>query len=217
MSAVKIGSQLITDFRTLIDEQDDLSDTQVLDLAQQTIDIINNEKDWTYLVKTAVGTLTTTDLSYALETDFRGLTENWEDEDFTPQRILFVGTNFERYRWIDMSQRRNVRESNGYAYIDFAQLKFFLTKLEQTSRSFEYDYIHNPVDITLTTSPVIPVNFQKAIPKFMAVLWADIDQTDKSFSYALENNREYIDYIDTMKQQDAQHDNQFYVGTDLRL
>ncbi len=66
-------------------------------------------------------------------------------------------------------------------------------------------------NITLDTSPVIPVQFQPAIVKFMAYLWADIDQTDKSFSYALENAREYQDYIAEMAVQDAQQTNQYKI------
>lgn len=207
----KTGQQIIDDFRTLIDSQDDLSDEAVLDIAQQVIDIIINDRDWNFLRKTATGTLTTSDIEYDLPTDFRGLTENYEDCNGFPQRILFVDTTFERYHWINMSQRRNFIDSNGYAYIDLRQKKFVLTKLEQNSRIFEYDYFYNPDDITLITSPIIPINFHAAISKLMAVLWADIDQTDRSFSYAAENNIEFQNYLADMQIQDAQSNNQFNI------
>jgi len=210
MAAAKTGQDIINNFRLLIDEQDDLSDAEVLDLAQQVIDVIVNNRPWTFLTSTATGTLNTTAVSYSLPSDFRQLTDNYEDNGM-PTRVLFVGPNFEPYKWIDMMQRRNKRDTRGFAYIDFKQSTFVLTHPEQIIRDYEFDYIYNPENITLDTSPVIPVQFQPAIVKFMAYLWADIDQTDRSFSYALENAREYQDYIAEMAVQDAQQANQYKI------
>lgn len=211
MASAKNGQNIIDEFRVLTDEQDDLSAAERLALAQEVIDLIDNMRDWGYLVKTATGTLTTSDLEYDLPTDFRQLTENWEDLEEIPHRVLFVGTNFDRYPFINMAQRRRFRDSRGYAFIDYRQQKLVLTDYETSSRSYEFDYIHNPVDITVSTSPLIPVQFHVAIPKMMAKLWTHIDQTDKTFSYALENDAEFKKLINTMELQDAQSYNQAYL------
>jgi hypothetical protein len=202
------GQEIIDNFRLLTDEQDDLSDVEALAIAQEVIDKILNDRPWSFLVKTVTGTLDTTNTEYAMPTDFRMLTENYEDGVNMPKRVMFVGEAYEPYEWIDMAQRRLVRDTGGHVYIDFRQSIFVLTAVEATSRAYEFDYIYNPDAITVSTEPVIPTHFHKAIPKLMATLWANIDQTDKSFSYALENNAEFLDYLNEMAVQDAMNLNQ---------
>lgn len=211
MASVKNGQEIIDEFRLITDEQDDLSDTERLALAQQVIDSILNSRDWNFLIKTVTGTLTSTDLTYALPTDFRHLVANYEIDYDMPAKVMLVGTEYEVYKWINYNQRRNVRDSKGYVYLDLRQSVFVLTDNEDSSRAYEFDYIYNPDDITLSTEPVIPAAFHRAIPKFMATLWTNIDQTDKAFSYALENNRDFNAMIDDMEFQDAMHNNDMEV------
>lgn len=202
------GQQIIDQFRVETDGQDELSDAEVLQLANDVIQDIFDDRDWEFLKKTETGTLDTTNTEYTLPTDFRELSKNITNEGEPVNTVLYVDTTFEPYTFITQAERRDYRDLHGYAYIDHRQQKLVLTKLESIdSRIYEFDYIFIPDDITVSTSPVIPARFHKIIPFGMAVKWNDIDGTDKSFSYRGENAFKFESGLNTLRQQDAKHKN----------
>lgn len=198
------GQQLIDQFRVETDNQDDLSLAEVLQLANDVISDILDDRDWEFLRKTATGTLDTINTEFDLEDDFREISSNFVNDGELVNKVMYVDTNFEPYTFITMAERRNYRDLHGYVYIDHRQQKFVLTKLETIdSRIFEYDYIFVPDDITVSTSPVIPARFHKMIPFGMAVKWNDIDGTDKSFSYRAENSFKFGQVLAQLQVYDA--------------
>ena len=170
--------QIIDTFRTNTDQQDDLTDAEALALAQAALDEFYAERDWEFLRKTVTGTLDTTNTEYSLPTDFQNLIENHVPSDNPllsyrnagdARKVLYVGADYEAYPFITMANRRTYRDSRGFAYIDFRQSNFVLTKVEQTSRSYEFDYTYKPADVTTASTPVVPGN-QTLIAYKMAVL-----------------------------------------------
>lgn len=198
------GQEIKNYWRLLIDEQDDLSEAEVYSLMNRCYKEILQDRPWSFLVKTKTGTLDTSNTSYSLPSDFRELENNYQDPvSLEYKKVLFVGTNYDVYEFIPMLQRNNYRDTKGYAYIDYRQDKFVLTKLEDASQSYEFDYIYNPSDITESTEPVIPSDFHKMIAHKMAYEWAIIDQTQRNYSYAPENEKAYKNYLGDLRILDA--------------
>lgn len=193
------GQQLIDRFNLLIDQQSDLSDTETLRLAQESINEILSERPWMFLVKSETGVLTVGDTEFDLPTDFKELESNAEDN----QKILYVGDNASKYLFIDRFRRKDYLDTRGYAFIDYRTLKLVVTKSEESEKGYEFDYIYNPEPITFETSPVIPSNYHEMIVKLMAYKWASIDQTQRNFSYAQENRVAYENDLSSMQIEDA--------------
>ena len=203
--------QIIDTFRTNTDQQDDLTDSEVLALAQKALDKIYAVRDWIFLTKEAAGTLDTINTEYSLPTDFANLVDNY-DQNANPmtsyrmvgdaRKVLYVGADYQPYPFITMAERRKHRNSNGYVYIDFRQDNFVLTKAEQTSRSYEFDYKYRPADVTVSDTPALPGN-HTIVAYLMAVLWNDIDMTPKSASYRSENEYKYEQDLADLEYEDA--------------
>lgn len=198
------GQQILDQFRLEVDNQDDLSDSEALQLANDVLSDIYNDRDWAFLMKTASGTLDTTNTEISLPSDFRELADNFDDQESVIKKVLYVGTNYEPYPFIQMTERRQYRDQRGFVYIDYRQNNFVLTAAEQAdSRSYEFEYIYIPSDISLLTSPILPARFHKMVAFGMAVKWNDIDGTDKSFSYRAENAFKFEQEMIKLSQQDA--------------
>ena len=194
------GQEIIDEFNVITDNQSDLSNDSLLSLLNKAYRKILQDRDWLFLVTPVTGTLSSSSKEVTLPTDFVKLADNYKDQDWE-MPVLYVGDNYEVYHLIEQKERRQYRDIRSFYYIDYKNSKLILTEFEESNRSYEFDYIYEPDDITLTTSPIIPFN-HKYLANGMAYLWNDIDGTDKSFSYRTENKREFDDGLAKLQYDD---------------
>lgn len=194
------GQAIIDEFNVITDNQSDLSSDSLLSLLNKVYRKVLQDRDWLFLVSTETGTLSTSTRITTLPTDFVKLVNNYKDQD-DEFPVLYVGDNYEVYHPIQQGERRQYRDSKGYFYVDYKAKTFVLTGDEDSARSYEFDYIYEPDDLTLITEPVIPFN-HKYLAHGMSFLWNDIDGTEKSFSYRAENKREFEDGLASLQYDD---------------
>lgn len=189
------GQQLLDTFHLYTGDQSEMSSADELSLANNILQDIYAERPWEFLKKSATGTITVSAgvASITLPADFASLIENAEKTDNTQTidnnavaKVVYVGTNYTPYQIVNWSDRRQVRTSSGYAYLDIVNNKIVFTTVP-TELTYEFDYIYNPADITLSTSPIMPSRFHQLIPQLMAIDSVIINLFDRTHSYAKEN------------------------------
>lgn len=197
-----LTSEIIELFETYLDDTTELSSSEELALANRIYKDICRKRPWEFLKVPATGTLSISVPYVALPADFMYVAENhnftdnsYETEDNQAGKVVFVGTNYQPYRVINYSDRRQYRDIDGYCYIDFANSRLVFTKQPTTASSYEFDYIKTPTDLTLATSPVFPSDFHPMIAFGMATDGFTIQLFDKARSYAVENQIKYEQYM----------------------
>lgn len=190
--------EIITRFELQVDDSSELSSAEELALAIEVYNDISNDRPWEWLKTTATGTTSILVNYIALPVDFREMSQNLEN-----QSVVFVGTDYEIYKVIPFSSRRNYREQDGFCYIDIPNQRLVFTKQPTEAKVIEYDYIANPVDLTVTTSPIFNAKFHNIISYGMAGKFNPIEQTEKDKSYQNENQIEYYKLLTDMRFEDS--------------
>lgn len=109
-------------------------------------------------------------------------------------KVIFIGTTYQPYFLVNFSDRRQYLNQVGYAYYDVVNNKIRFTGTP-VSITYEFDYIHNPDDLTTATSPIFPTRFHEIIVYGMAVEDQILQLSDKAKSYAPENQMKYNSYF----------------------
>ena len=206
-----ITSEIITNFELFVDDTTELSAQEELSLANKIYRRVLNYRPWEFLKKEATGTLSTSVAYVSLPADFAYMAENNQytnnsaaiDNNASP-KVVFVGTNYNPYQIINFSDRRQYRNQAGYAYIDIVNSRLVFTAQPTAAESYEFDYIHNPADLTTATSPIFPSRFHEIIYHGMASEDYIIQQFDKAKSYVVENQNKYLDYLRDMSYWNSQ-------------
>lgn len=200
------GSDLITKYELYVDDQSQLSSTESLALANKKYRQVLNFRPWSFLFKTASGTLSTSVPYVALPADFKYLIDNYEDPySLQPKRVVFVGTDYEPYEVIPYNERRNYRDREGYCYLDMVNSRLYFTSQPTAAESYEFDYIYKPDDLATGTSPVFHSDFHDIIYHGMCADHDIIQQTEKGLAYAPEHLNEYERLLGEMIVQDEQN------------
>lgn len=143
------GTQIIERFNLQTDQSSELSDSEALDLAQETYEEIQDDRNWVWLRKAYSGTTSTTLPYVSLPTDFKTLSSQYEGVP-----VVYVGTQPRMYRLISYDDRRRYTNTDGYCYIDIPNLRLVFTKQPTTAETLEYDYICYAPALTASTSPL---------------------------------------------------------------
>lgn len=202
-----LTSAIITQFERQVDDITELSSAEELTLANRVYLRICRDRGWEWLKKPAAGSIVldgTTGLYYiAIPSDFAMFAPNADEtENFTENQsgkapmVIFVGSKFTKYQIVNFSERRQYRNRPGFAYLDFANSKIWLTDpTAPYELTYEFDYIKVPVDLTLSTAPAVPAQFAQpmadAIMYGMATENDVLQLSDKAKSYLKENNAFY--------------------------
>src|SRR6185295_16081123 len=128
----------------------------------------------------------------ALPADFKMIAPNSENES-----IVFVGTTFQPYKVIPLSNRRAYRNVDGYCYIDIVNFRLVFTLQPVLAQAVEYDYIIVPPRLTLSTSPLFTTK-NEIISYGMAAKFSPIEQTEKGLSYKDDNAALYQDKLNDL-------------------
>jgi len=184
------GADIITKFELYIDDTTELSSVEELGVLNKRYRYVLNDRPWEFLKKEGTGTTSSSVPYVSLPADFAYLTpnQNYSTSDYPAQTpVVFVGTTYKPYRVVSWSDRRQYNNNDGYCYIDIVNNRLVFTKQPQNAEAITFDYIYNPEDITLATSPVFPSRFHDMLFHGMCVDDFIIQQSDKAKSYAGEN------------------------------
>jgi hypothetical protein len=174
---MQLTSAIIERFNLQVDDQSELSSDEELALA---------------------GVTSTSLLYVTLPTDFKEFSLNKDGKS-----VVFTGTDFQEYKVIPFSSRRDYRDMVGFCYVDSSKLYF--TSQPTSILDVEFDYIKRPTDLTLITEPIVTTDqFGKMIAYGMAAKFTNIEQPDKSKgSYQSNNKSEFDKMLTDLQLEDA--------------
>lgn len=194
------GQEIITKFELYMDDTTELSSDEELDLLNKVYQEVSAEKPWESLKKAHSATADGT-VNVSLPTRFQQFVENYNystDSEYANGPVVFIGSNYEPYKIISFSDRRQYRDHSGYAYLDLANSNLVFTVAPSSGEAVEFDYIETPADLTTATSPWIPDRFQHILFHKMCVDDFIIQQSEKARSYKSENEKKANDYLESM-------------------
>ena len=140
---------IINRFNRQVDDSSELSSDEELALLNQVYKEIQLLRSWEWLKKSATGTTSTTLPYIALPSDFRAFSPNREYEyQYGNGSVVFVGTNYQPFRVVSWSNRRNYRDLDGYCYLDIPNSRLYFTKQPTEAKAIEYDYLMYAPDLT---------------------------------------------------------------------
>ena len=191
------GQQIIDKFRIYVGDQSELSSQEELDLLNNVYQNVMQDRPWEFLKKTVSGSIQTDGITswITLPYDFRFFIENNEKTDNSSTsynnaspKVVFIGPNYTPIQIVNFSDRRQFRNTSGFAYPDIVNQKLVFTWLP-TETTYEFDYIYQWAELTLTSSPIFPADFHNMLYQLMAVDSVIINLFDRSHSYAAENQK----------------------------
>lgn len=201
------ATQTIKEFELYMDDMTELSSTEELALYNKIYQKVCSEKAWEFLKKEASLTTSTTVPYVSLPSDFSYLTQNYNYTDTVTDEaerpVVFLGANFEPFKVVSWSDRRQYRNQGGYAYIDIANSRLVFTKQPATAKAVEFDYISVPTDLALNETPVFPERFNPIIYHGMCIDDNIIQMSDKAKSYKTDHQVKYSQYLSDMARWNA--------------
>lgn len=195
------GAELIDLFHLQVDDTSELSSTEELDLLNRIYQEVMTDRPWEITKKSFSGTQSTTVPYISLPSDFAYLTANYNftERDMPGERpVVFVGAQYDPYKVVSWSDRRQYSNDSNTCYIDIANNRLYFTVQPTSAQAVEFDYHSVPTDLTLDTSPVFPTRFHQVLVFGMAVNSEIIQMSDKAKSYAPENKARYDKYLGDM-------------------
>ena len=191
---------IIDKFNLIVDDASELSSDEELALLNDVYGDVCDDREWEWLKSTATGTTSTSVPYVALPSDFKKIAPNEYNKS-----VVFVGTDYQPYRVVSFSDRRNYRDQSGFCYIDIPNQRLVFTLQPTEVKDIEYDYIKIAPDLDITSSdPLFRDGFRRMLAYGMASRFPSIEQADKTTSYARENLGQYLNILSAMRQEDAE-------------
>jgi len=182
--------EIIVKAQLYLDDTSELSTQEFSDLFDKVYNKINTNRVWEGTKKEGTGTTSTSVPYVALESDFLSLVANnnyTESNYYANRPVIFRGTTYKPYSVISWSDRRQYRNTDGYAFIDFANQRVEFTKQPSVAESIEYDYQASMPVLGDTDEPWFPREYHDAIYHDMVADDFVLQHSDKAKSYANEN------------------------------
>jgi len=201
------AAQLITKFELYLDDTTELSTQEELDLLNKVYRFWNSAHTWEGTKAEFTGTTSTSTPSVSLPSDFLYLTANNNGTDSSVEAgrpVIFRGANYSTYPVVSWSDRRQYRNNDGYAFIDFPNSKLTFTATPTKVEAVEFDYHAQKADLALTDTPWFPAEYQDALFHFMAADDFIIQQSPKAKSYKEENTNAALDILNNAKYWNSQ-------------
>ena len=200
-------AQIITKAQLYLDDTSELSTQEFSDLFDKMYNVVNSAHTWESTKAEGTGTTSASVASVALATGFLYFTANNNYTDASNEAgrpVIYRGANYTPYKIVSWSDRRQYRNSEGYAYVDFANSLLYFTKQPTVVEAVEYDYHMQQAALATGASPWFPVEFHDAIYHLMVSDDFMIQASDKAKSYAAENRAAAEQFIDRMKYWNSQ-------------
>ena len=200
-----IASEIIARFNLQVDDSSELSSTEELALLNQCYREIQNDRSWEWLKTEATATTSISVPYIALPSDFRTLSPNMEGAyQYGNESVVYVGVDYEPFRVINFSNRRDYRDRNGICYIDIPNSRLVFTKQPSSARSVEYDYLMKAPDLITSAEPLFDDAYHEVLAYGMAAKFDAIQLTNKNESYSRENEAMYLSILEQMQMVDSQ-------------
>lgn len=195
----KTPAEIIALFEQYVDDSTELSSTQELALCQKIYNKVWSYRAWEFAKASAAGNYVLATPNIPLPANFSHFLENNQSTDNTTSidnnaspKVIFIGASFAPYQIVNWSDRRQYRNSTGYAYLDLPNNGISLTGTLSGVDTYEFDYKQQPPALELDT-PItgIPAEFQDILFHGMAVDDDIILRYPKAQSYAPDNQAQY--------------------------
>ena len=200
-------NETITKFELYMDDTSELSTTEAGALYDKIYNKVSTERPWEGTKKEATGTLSTSIPYVSLPTRFAYMVSNsnWtRSGEYGAGPHVLVGSTYRPYKVVSWSDRRQYRDADGYAYVDFANSRLYFTLQPASAEAYEFDYHEFPAALAGGESPWFPSQLHDVIYHGMCVDDFVIQQSDKAKSYKNEHEKMYTQYIDDMAYWNAQ-------------
>ena len=184
-----------------MDDSTELSSSEQSDLFDKMYRRVNADRPWEGTKREGTGTTSTSVAYISLPSDFLFLTQNYNqtDSSYLAERpVVFRGTRYAPYHVVSWSDRRQYRDQDGYAYIDFPNSRLVFTKQPVIAEAVEFDYHAQQTALTDNDSPWWPEEYHDVLYHMMVVDDFIIQQSDKAKSYRTENEKIAKDYMEQM-------------------
>lgn len=175
------GEEIITKFELYTDDTTELSTAEELELANDKLRLIYQEKDWEFLRKVFSGT-TETDGSINLPSDFDDLMPNHtsdETDNFPNEKVIYSNDKKTIHKLIPQGTRNHYLNDSSICWINRTTNKIEFGASIGSGASVEFDYKHIPTDITINDTPILPSQFHKMIVFAMLLDDDIIQKTDR--------------------------------------
>lgn len=185
-------SEIITKATLYLDDASELSTQEFSDLFDKMYRRINGARPWEGTKREYSGTTSTTVPYVSLPTDFLFLTANANhtDSSYAAERpVVFRGTDYRPYEVVSWSDRRQYRNSDAHAYIDYPNSRLYFTKTPTTAEAIEFDYHAQMTALTDNDSPWFPAEYHDVLYHMMCVDDFVIQQSDKAKSYKSDHEK----------------------------
>jgi hypothetical protein len=194
-------SEIIVKAQLYLDDSSELSTQEFSDLFDKMYRKVNSNRPWEGTKKEG-STTTSTSLQYVpLETDFLFLTQNanyTDSSDAAARPVVFRGTQYKKYEVVSWDDRRQYRNSDAHAWIDYPNLRLYFSKTPSVVESVEYDYHLSMPALTDNDAPWFPAEYHDVLYHMMVSDDYVIQQSDKAKSYKSENDKMAKDYLEEM-------------------
>lgn len=200
-------TEIIAKFNLYIDDTSELSSTEESALFDKVYNKVSIERPWEGTKVEASGTLSASVPYVSLPSNFAYMVSNrnWSRSgEYGEGPAVFVGPTYAPYKVVSWSDRRQYRDADGYAYVDFANLRLYMTLQPSSALAYEFDYHSFPTALAGGDSPWFPDQFHDVIYHGMCADSFVIQQSDKAKSYQKENEKMYKEYMDMMAYWNAQ-------------
>jgi hypothetical protein len=189
------GQDIINKFEVQTDDSTELSSQEELDLANKVLRFIYDFQAWEFLRKKATGTVAAAGI--VVPADFLHCMVNYS-EDMTSAlpdtAVVYLGGS--PYKVIPMGARNSSPLTNVCWYNPSNRTIEFKTSM--AGQAYEFDYKYLPVDITVSTEPILPTSHYIVV---YGMLIDDdvIQKTDKGRSNIVENTNAFNQQLSNLK------------------
>jgi len=200
-------TEIIAKFELYMDDSSDLSSVETGSLFDKIYSKVSTDRPWEGTKSSATGTVSTTVPYVSLPANFAYMVSNTNysrSGEYGSGPAVLVGTDYSPYKVVSWSDRRQYRDADGYAYIDFANSRLYFTKQPASALSYEFDYHAFPTALAGGDSPWFPSAYHDVIYHGMCIDSFVIQQSDKAKSYKKENEDMYQSYMDQLAYWNAQ-------------
>lgn len=200
------AEQLIQKFEQYVDDTTEMSSQEELDLVNKIYRKILSSRTWRFLYKAGTGTISGTTMPLPSDFSYFPNTTTPNALEYGNSKFVFVGPTYQPYKLINIEDRLQYNNTNGFAYIDIANNNLVFTKAPNNTDVY-FTYIYKPDDLTINDSPVFNSDYHSSIFHGMCVDDMICQIFDKARSYAAENQAKMNDIVFDLEV----YDNQFQV------
>lgn len=194
-------SELIEKAVLYLDDMSELSTEEFSDLFDKMYRIVNSSRAWEGTKSEGTGTTSTSVPYIALPSNFLFLTQNGnytDSSEYASRPVVFRGSSYRKYEVVSWDDRRQYRNSDAHAWIDFPNLRLYFSKTPTVAESVEFDYHAQQAALANNESPWFPAEYHDALYHMMVADNFIIMQSDKAKSYRKENEDAAKSILDSM-------------------